>query len=181
MNRFKKRFAAVFATAVLVSACASESSHRTAGESVDDGLVLTRVKSALISNEATKARQIDVEVYRGEVQLNGFVDTQAARSAATETAKGVKGVTNVRNNLLVRTEDRTAGQVVDDSVITAKVKSALVGDARTKAYQIEVEVNEGVVQLAGFVDDPNSKEVAEDLADSVKDVKSVENQIQVRK
>lgn len=181
MNRFQKNAIAAFAVTLLVSACASGPGQRSAGETVDDGVVLTQVKSALIGNEATKARQIDVEVYRGEVQLNGFVDSQEAKSAATTTAREVEGVKNVRNNLQIRAADRSAGQVVDDGVIATKVKSALVSDARTKAYQIEVAVNAGVVQLAGFVDDPDSKAVAEDLADSVKDVKSVKNQIQVRR
>jgi hyperosmotically inducible protein len=180
MNSLQKRTGAAIAAALLVAAC-SGPGHRTAGETVDDGVVLARVKSALISNDETKARQIDVEVYQGEVQLNGFVDSQAARSAAESTAREVRGVARVQNNLKVRTEDRTAGQVVDDNVITARVKSALIGDSRTKAYQIEVEVNEGVVQLAGFVDDPASKAIAEDIADSVSNVKSVENRIQVRR
>ena len=47
----------------------------------------------------------------------------------------------------------TAGRVVDDSVITAKVKSALIADSTTKAYQINVETFEGTVQLSGFVDE----------------------------
>lgn len=179
MNKFRKNAIAAAVVTVLVAAC-SGPGHRTTGETVDDGVVLTRVKSALISNDATKARQIDVEVYKGEVQLNGFVDSEAAKSAATSTARDVKGVTDVRNNLQIRAADRSAGQVVDDSVIATKVKSALVSDNRTKAYQIEVAVNSGVVQLAGFVDDPDSKRVAEELADSVQEVKSVKNQIQIR-
>jgi hyperosmotically inducible protein len=179
MNKFLKNSVAAVAITLLVAAC-SGPGHRSAGQSVDDGVVLTRVKSALISNDATKARQIDVEVYKGEVQLNGFVDSETAKSAATNTAKGVEGVTDVRNNLQIRAADRTAGQMVDDGVIATKVKTALIRDDRTKGYQIEVAVNSGVVQLAGFVDDPTSKTAATEVADSVDDVKSVKNQIQVR-
>lgn len=180
MNKFLKRCVAALAATLLVSACSSGPLHRTTGETVDDSVVLARVKSALISNEATKARQIDVEVYRGAVQLNGFVDSEAAKAAANTTAKSVEGVTSVRNNLQIRAADRSAGQVVDDGMIAAKVKSALIGDSRTKAHQIEVSVNAGVVQLGGFVDSANSKAAAAELARSVDDVKSVENRIQIR-
>jgi osmotically-inducible protein OsmY len=106
MNRIPKNCISAFVTTLflsaLISACAGGPTHRSTGEAVDDGVVLTRVKTALISNEATKARQIDVEVYRGEVQLNGFVDSDAARAAANTTAKGVEGVTRVSNNLQIR-------------------------------------------------------------------------------
>lgn len=89
MNKFLKSCVAALAATLLVSACAGGATQRTVGETVDDSTVLARVKTALISNEATKARQIDVEVYRGNVQLNGFVDSEAAKAAANTTAKDV--------------------------------------------------------------------------------------------
>jgi hyperosmotically inducible protein len=181
MNGFMKSSVAALAAALLMSACTSSPTQRTAGETVDDGTVLARVKTALVSNEATKARQIDVEVYRGAVQLNGFVDSEAAKAAANTTAKRVEGVTSVRNNLEIRAAERSAGQVVDDGVIMAKVKSALIGDSRTKAYQIEVAVNAGVVQLGGFVDSAASKAAATELASAVSETKSVENNLQIRR
>jgi hyperosmotically inducible protein len=180
MNTFMKGCIAALAGTLLMSACVGSPTQRTAGETVDDGAVLARVKSALVANEATKARQIDVEVYRGAVQLNGFVDSEAAKTAANTTAKGVEGVTSVRNNLEIRAAERSAGQVVDDGMITAKVKSALIGDSRTKAHQIEVAVNAGVVQLGGFVDNAASKAAATEVATSVSDVKSVDNRLQIR-
>jgi len=181
MNRFLKSSVAALAATLLVAGCAGGPMHRSTGEAVDDSVVLARVKSALIGNEATKARQIDVEVYRGAVQLNGFVDSKAAMAAANTSAKGVEGVTSVRNNLQIRAAERSSGQMVDDGVIATKVKSALIGDSRTKAYEIEVAVNAGIVQLGGFVDSSTSKAAAAELANSVNDVKSVDNRIQIRK
>lgn len=160
--------------------CAGSPSHRSTGEAIDDGVITTRVKSALITNDQTKAYQINVETYNGKVQLNGFVDSPEARTAAESTAKDVKGVQSVQNNLKIRAADRTVGQVVDDGVITARVKTALIGDPRTKAYQIDVKTNAGIVELGGFVDSAESKKVAADLASSVSGVKSVVNQLQVR-
>jgi osmotically-inducible protein OsmY len=89
-------------------------------------------------------------------------------------------VTSVRNNLRVQGQERTASAVVDDSVITTRVKSALIADARTKAYQIEVATEKGTVQLGGFVDSANAKRAAEEVAASVEGVKAVQNGVAVK-
>ena len=162
-------------------ACASTRTQKSAGEQVDDTVTTASVKSALIADPVTKAHQIDVEVFKGTVQLNGFVDTAASKERATEVARKQKGVTAVRNNLTVKSTDRSGDQVADDSAITAKVKTALAGDPRTKAHQINIETREGVVQLSGFVDSSEAKSTAEELARAVDDVKSVDNELDVKK
>ena len=85
-------------------ACASTRTQKSAGEQIDDSVTTARVKSALIADPVTKAHQIDVEVFKGTVQLNGFVDTAASKERATEVAKSTKGVTAVHNNLTVDTD-----------------------------------------------------------------------------
>jgi hyperosmotically inducible protein len=163
-------------------ACASTRTQKSAGEQVDDSVTTGRVKAALIADPVTKAHQIDVETFKGTVQLNGFVDTAASKERATEVAKSTRGVHEVHNNLTVKTGgDRDAGQVVDDSVITAKVKAALAGDPRTKAHEVNVETHEGAVQLSGFVDSAEAKSTAGELARSVAQVRSVDNQLDVKK
>lgn len=74
----------------------------------------------------------------------------------------------------------SAGRVIDDSVITGKVKSALIADSTTKAYQIEVETYQGTVQLSGFVDSNDARSRAVELARGVDGVKEVENALEVR-
>jgi osmotically-inducible protein OsmY len=74
----------------------------------------------------------------------------------------------------------TAGRVVDDSVITGKVKAALVADPTTKAHQISVETFQGVVQLSGFVDTKEARSRAEQVAESVAGVKDVKNDLELR-
>ena len=139
-------------------ACASTRTQKSAGEQVDDSVTTGRVKAALIADPVTKAHQIDVETFKGTVQLNGFVDTAASKERASEVAKSTKGVTSVHNNLTVKTRsDRSGEQVVDDGAITTKVKAALAGDPRTKAHQVNVETREGDVQLSGFVDNFGSE------------------------
>jgi osmotically-inducible protein OsmY len=73
-----------------------------------------------------------------------------------------------------------AGRVVDDSVITGKVKAALVGDPVTKAHQITVETFKGVVQLSGFVDTTEARSRATQVAQQVEGVKQVKNELALR-
>jgi hyperosmotically inducible periplasmic protein len=74
----------------------------------------------------------------------------------------------------------TAGRVIDDSVITGKVKSGLVADSTTKAYQIEVETYQGTVQLSGFVDNAEQRRRAAEVARNVEGVKNVKNSLELR-
>jgi hyperosmotically inducible periplasmic protein len=173
--------AVMLVVSMAVVACASTGTSKTAGEQVDDSVTTGRVKAALIADPTTKAHQIDVETFKGTVQLNGFVDTAASKERASEVAKNTKGVTAVRNNLTVKASDRSGGDMVDDTAITAKVKAALAGDARTKAHQVNVETRDGRVQLSGFVDNSEAKSTAEELARNVDSVKSVDNEIDVKK
>ena len=147
---------------------------------VDDAALTAKVKMALIANPVTKARQIEVDSKSGTVALSGFVDTATARDEATIVAKSVNGVVKVDNNLELRGADRTAGAVVDDAVITAKVKTALLEDTATKGLKINIETREGTVQLNGFTSSANEKNVAEKLAASVTGVKTVHNNLTVK-
>jgi hyperosmotically inducible protein len=173
--------AVAFVMSLAMVACASTRTQKSPGEQVDDSVTTGRVKAALIADPVTKAHQIDVETFKGTVQLNGFVDTAASKDRASVVAKNTKGVTTVRNNLTVKTTGRTGEQVVDDGAITAKVKAALAGDPRTKAHQVNVETREGKVQLSGFVDSSEAKSTAEELARAVDNVKSVDNELDVKK
>jgi len=180
---FKKTLVAAIAGVALTAgtiACSATRTQKAPGEQLDDAVVLGNVKAALIADPVTKARQIDVEVRRGVVQLNGFVDSSAEKSQATTVATGVNGVMEVQNNLAVNTATATAGEVIDDSILTAKVKAKLIESSDTKAHQINVETKLGVVHLSGFVDTANAKAKASELARSVSGVKDVKNEISVK-
>jgi hyperosmotically inducible periplasmic protein len=77
-------------------------------------------------------------------------------------------------------KQESVGEFVDDSVITAKVKSAFVEDKEVSALKISVETNKGVVQLSGFVSDTHESWKAAQLARSVNGVKSVRNDLAVK-
>lgn len=74
-----------------------------------------------------------------------------------------------------------AGEYVDDAVITTKVKAIIFEDDNLSSMDINVETSNGIVQLSGFVEDEADIDTAENLAATVKGVKDIENDIQVRK
>ena len=82
--------------------CASTAHQQGTGEYVDDAWITTKVKAALIEDPLTKAYQIEVETFKGVVQLSGFVATQAEANRAVEVARGVKGVTSVKNDIRLK-------------------------------------------------------------------------------
>lgn len=88
--------------ALVLVGCESTPTQRSSGEYIDDTTITAKVKTALIHNPDTSAMQIDIETYRGDVQLNGFVDSNTAKEEAEQTALGVEGVRVVHNNLQVR-------------------------------------------------------------------------------
>jgi osmotically-inducible protein OsmY len=82
--------------------CASTPTRESSGEYVDDSVITTKVKSQLASDDFLKSFQISVETYKGTVQLSGFVNSQKAADKAEEIVKSIKGVTSVKNNLIVK-------------------------------------------------------------------------------
>lgn len=85
-----------------LAACASTSKQSSTGEYIDDSVITTKVKSLLAADAFLKSFQISVETFKGTVQLSGFVDSQQSVNKAEEIARGVKGVTSVKNDLIVK-------------------------------------------------------------------------------
>ena len=179
MRMFQLLAATLTAAALATAACSATRTQRAPGEHIDDAVLLT-VKTALARDSATDAHEINVEVNRGVVQLNGFVDNANEKSQATIVAGRVEGVKEVRNNLMVQKAERTAGEVVDDALLTTKVKTALIQSEDTKAHQITVKTREGVVQLSGFVNSAEAKTAATTVAMSVTGVRAVDNELSIK-
>jgi len=134
---------------------------KSAGNTVDDNTLAGSVKTALIGTSEVKGRDINVEVYKGRVQLAGFLDDKAMINKAVEVAKGVDGQKEVINRLAVRAPKRSMGTTLDDTTLAGKVKSGISGDDGSKTLKVNVEVNDGVVLLSGFVHGANAKAAAE--------------------
>jgi osmotically-inducible protein OsmY len=103
MKRFKciSRF---FVAALLVSVvgCASTPKQEGTGEYVDDTVITAKVKAAIFNESTLKSAEVNVETFKGAVQLSGFVSTQANIYKAAEVARNVDGVTNVKNDMRLK-------------------------------------------------------------------------------
>lgn len=90
---------------VLITAflgCASTRTKESTGEYVDDSVITAKVKGAFVADPDLKAYQINVETYKGVVQLSGFVNNTNSVTKAAEVARGIKGVTGVKNDIIVK-------------------------------------------------------------------------------
>jgi osmotically-inducible protein OsmY len=99
-----KGFSALFIVALMVSAlgCASQSEPQSPGAYMGDSWITTKVKTAILNEPSLKVMQINVETYKGVVQLSGFVDSAASQAKAVEIARAVDGVTSVKNDMRLR-------------------------------------------------------------------------------
>jgi osmotically-inducible protein OsmY len=83
-------------------ACNSTPTTESTGEYVDDAVISSKVRADIVADKDLKLSQIDVETFKGTVQLSGFVDTIKTKSYAGSVAGNVKGVRHVSNNLIVK-------------------------------------------------------------------------------
>ena len=87
------------------SGCAATRTTQSAGEYVDDAAITTSVKAALLAEDDVKSLDINVETFRGDVQLSGFVNSAAQIDKAVATARRQNGVKNVKNAMRIKTAD----------------------------------------------------------------------------
>jgi hyperosmotically inducible protein len=174
------------ATSFLTAGCnnaqdAAPAAKVSVGTAIDDTVVTAKVKSALLADTEVKSFDLKVETRKGEVQLSGFVDSQAQVDRAVATAHTVEGVTRVDNKIALKTGTATVGNKVDDGIITAKVKSTLLSDPYIKSFDINVVTRKGEVQLSGFVDNQSQIDQAALLAREVEGVTRVDNELSIKK
>ena len=82
--------------------CASTRTHESTGEYVDDSVLTLKVKTAILGDDALKSAEINVETFKGVVQLSGFVNSQSDINHAVVVAKNVEGVTSVKNDMQLK-------------------------------------------------------------------------------
>jgi len=174
----KKLIVATSASLALLLASPAPAQTTTAG-TVDDSTIAATIKAGLLDNRNTSAARINVDSYQGVVQLSGFARSEAEMAAATKVAEGVPGVKKVVNSLALA-PGTSLGTKLDDSMITGKVKAALMDAADVKSLQINVETRDGVTQLAGFVASEAMKEKAGRVAAGIDGVKRVDNALMVK-
>jgi osmotically-inducible protein OsmY len=82
--------------------CASTATSESTGQYVDDTAITTKVKAAILEQPTLKSAEINVETFKGVVQLSGFVSSQDNVNTAMNTARSVKGVSSVKNDMRVK-------------------------------------------------------------------------------
>jgi hyperosmotically inducible periplasmic protein len=153
--------------------------QQSSSDTADDSVIAATIKAALLDNTHTSGTRINVDCYWGVVQLSGFARSEDEKAYATKVAASVSGVKQVVNSVAVAPAT-SMGTKLDDSLVTGKVKAALMDAADVKSLQINVETHDGVVQLAGFVASAAMKDKAGRIAAGVDGVKSVDNVLVVR-
>jgi len=103
MSQWKRLSAFLLALALAsVLGCAATETKQSTGAYIDDSWITTKVKAALIEDPLVKATEVNVETYKGAVQLSGFVSSNAAMQQAVKVTKGIKGVTSVKNDMRIK-------------------------------------------------------------------------------
>jgi len=100
-HRFMKHLVLLAVMTAFIG-CAATPKHASTGGYVDDTVITTKVKAAIFEEPTLKTTQINVETFKGEVQLSGFVDSAKSVNKAGEVARSVNGVTSVKNDLIVK-------------------------------------------------------------------------------
>ncbi len=129
--------------------------ERSMGNMLDDSVISTSVKTKMIGDEFVKARHVDVDVLNGVVFLIGVVESASQKRMAADIARGVEGVRRVENQLVIgRT---SAGQALNDSILTSKIKTQLIKEPNIRSNNIDVDTNNNVVTLTGITSSQNEK------------------------
>ena len=103
MKTFKHAISLISIVAVAgIIGCASTAKSESTGQYVDDTAITTKVKAAIFNEPTLKSAEINVETFKGRVQLSGFVSTRANIDRAVILAQGVGGVTSVTNDMRVK-------------------------------------------------------------------------------
>jgi hyperosmotically inducible periplasmic protein len=146
-------------------------------EATGDTWITSKAKIALYADGRVKGRDVSVETMNGEVFLRGKVESEEAKTAAAEIARGIDGVRNVKNDLqVVLASTRTAVEA-DDKVITRSVETRFSKDSELK--KIDVRTDAGIVVLSGQVASITASARASETAHKVNGVKAVKNELRV--
>jgi len=146
--------------------------------SATDATVTTSVKNKLAADPTTSAARINVDTSNGVVTLSGAVPTTAEKAEAERIARNTQGVTQVVNNITVERGESANGGTLSDAAILTSIKSQFVANG---IIGTNVDVKNGEVTITGEVDNAQEKSKAEQIARQASGVKSVKNQLTIKR
>jgi len=148
-----------------------------------DAWLMTKVKTTLLFHRSVSGFKTEVNVKDGIVTLQGEATSQAQKDLATEYAKDVDGVKDVKNEMTVsktsKKTHQTTGDKIDDASITGQVKTALLFHRSTSALHTTVVTKRGAVTVDGKARNEAEKDLVTKLVNDVKGVKSVTNRMTI--
>jgi osmotically-inducible protein OsmY len=162
----------VFLGALVAAAVAAGS----ASAATPDAWITTKAKMALLTTEGVSGTSVNVDTVNGLVTLHGKVASDAEKQKAEQVARGIEGVTNVRNLLQVVPARREDAVQVSDDKVKDRVSNVLKADPAFKSVSVQ-SVNAGVVLLAGEVPTLSDHLRAVEHAARVPGVKRVASEI----
>lgn len=152
--------------------------ERSVGGMWSDSAITARVNTQMAKDPVVQARLIDVDTLEGEVMLTGVVKTNEQSGRAAAIAKKVPGVRKVRNELQIG--NKTIGQSLDDTLLGARIKTHFFKEPWIRTFNIDVDVDNGVVTLTGIVDRSSRKERALEIARTIPGTVRVIDNLKVR-
>ena len=149
-------------------------------KNMSDSWITAKTKIALFADSRVKGSDISVATTDGKVIIRGKADTEAAKLAAEDIAKGVEGTKTVKNDLQVVAPSKREAVDDKDDTITARVNEQIAKDTLLKTAGIKAQTNAGVVSLSGEVPDLPTSAQASWSAWQVPGVKAVKNDLRVK-
>lgn len=155
-------------------------------EQTSDLWLKAKLVTAYTLNQHLNPFKLDVEVKNGTANLSGTVDSDVERDLAVEIAKGVEGISEVKDNIKIEpgagADERRESEffrLVNDASVTARVKSKLLWNSNTSGLDIRVTTEDGIVTLKGDVASPVKKDLAIQLAKNTPGVERVKDDLEV--
>lgn len=148
-----------------------------------DGWIATKVRTKLLLSGSVSIVSSDVKVKEGVVTLTGTAKNTAQKELTEALVAEIEGVKSVDNKLTVAqapVEERTVSDRIDDASITAQVKYALLTHKSTSAMKTNVTTKDGKVAITGEAGSTEERALVTHLAEKVRGVKSVKNDMSVK-
>ena len=183
----------IYALLATMSLVAAQAFAADSSQPAKDSFITGKLEATYLLNRHLNVFTIHPETTNGVVHLTGAVESNIDRDLAGELAKGIDGVTSVKNDLVVKagssqassksssSSSRSFGEFVDDATTTAMVKTKLLADSNVKGLKINVDTRGDVVTLSGKVGSAEQKQLAEKIAANTGDVKKVKNELVIDK
>jgi hyperosmotically inducible protein len=160
----------------LTASCAS--TYSATKEAASDAWITSKVSTRLAADPEVTSAEVDVDTTDGVVSLRGIVESRNESHAAASVAANTRGVKRVDNQLEIG--DPTVQEKIDDTWVATKIETKLTSDPEVNPFNVDVDVNAGVVTLSGTVATLRDSREAAELAMGTQGVSRVDNQLTVR-